>query len=87
MKQTIFVCFIVSFCFLKKGGEIRNNTEIRIAIIKAKLKHYQVAKELGIHKYSLSRKLRYELSSKEKQKILNAILKLKNNNSSKGEEQ
>ena len=27
-----------------------------------------------------------ELSSKEKQKILNAILKLKNNNSSKGEE-
>ena len=60
--------------------------EIRIAIIKAKLKHYQVAKELGIHKYSLSRKLRYELSSKEKQKILNAILKLKNNNSSKGEE-
>lgn len=74
----VFYCF---FLFSqKKGGEIRNNIEVRIAIIEAELKHYQVAKKLRIHKYSLSRKLRYELSEKEKDRILKAIEELKKEN-------
>ena len=66
------------FVFSKKGGEIRNNIDIRVAILESKLKHYEIAKELGIHEFAFSRKLRYELSEEEKQKILRVIEKLKN---------
>ena len=58
----------------------RNNQEIRIAIVKANLKYYQVADKIGIQKQNFSRKLRFELSTKEKEKVLNAIEELKNNN-------
>jgi len=69
-------CFL---CF-QKGGKIRNNIEVRIAMIKANIKHYQVAEKLGIAEHNFSRKLRYELSKKEKDRVLQAIKELKGGN-------
>ena len=78
MKQTLILCvLLLLFVFSKKGGEIRKNIDIRVAILEAKLKHYEIAEELGIHEFAFSRKLRYELTADEKQKILNVIEKLK----------
>ena len=54
-----------------------NNQEIRIAIIKANLKYYEVADKLGILEHNFSRKLRYELSEKEKARVLQVIEELK----------
>lgn len=54
-----------------------NNQDIRIAILQANLKHYQIANKLGIQEESFSRKLRYELAESEKFKVLNAIEELK----------
>lgn len=56
-----------------------NNIEIRIAILQAGLKNWQVANKLGIYEESFSRKLRYELSKEEKQRVLQAIKELKEN--------
>ena len=57
-----------------------NNLEIRLAICKAGLFHYQVAEALGMHETSFTRKLRKELPDDEKTKILEVIDRL-----SKGE--
>lgn len=48
-------------------------------MLEAGLKMYQVAEKLGIVDVSLSRKLRYEMSGSEKQKVLQAIEELKKN--------
>jgi len=56
-----------------------SNEEIRIAIIKANIKQYEVAKQLGVTEAFFSRKLRYEMTQEEKDKILQAIEELKNN--------
>lgn len=50
-----------------------NNTEIREAIFRANVRYWQVAAVLGIHEGSLSRILRRELPSEEKEKIIAAI--------------
>lgn len=49
------------------------NKEIREKIENGKIRYWQVAYELGITDSMFSRKLRIELSDKEKQKILNII--------------
>ena len=49
-------------------------------MLESKLKHYEIAKELGIHEFAFSRKLRYELSEEEKEKILKTIKKLQSKN-------
>jgi len=49
------------------------NLEIREAIEKKRLKHYEVAQSLGISPYTLSVWLRTELSAEQKKKILKAI--------------
>ena len=49
-------------------------------MLKANLKIKQVSKKLNIARQSLSRKLRYELSKKEKDRILKAIEELKREN-------
>ena len=54
-----------------------SNEQIRIAIIQADLKYYQVANKLGIAEHNFSRKLRYELSEEEKARVLKAIEQLK----------
>ena len=55
-----------------------NNVEIRVAILEANIKYYEIANKLGIHKVSFSRKLRNELSKEEKNRVLQAIEELKN---------
>lgn len=52
------------------------NQEIRIEMIKANIKQYELAEYMGIAKQNLSRKLRYELSDTERARVLNAISEL-----------
>lgn len=49
------------------------NMEIRVAIMKANLKYWQVAKALGMLDSNFSRLLRKRLTKDEKTKILSAI--------------
>lgn len=49
------------------------NSEIRVKILTTGVKQWQIAEKMGIADTSLSRKLRYELSEKEKIKILAII--------------
>jgi len=53
------------------------NQDIRIAIIQANLKYYEIAHKLGIFEQNFSKKLRYELSKEEKEKLLKIIEELK----------
>lgn len=53
------------------------NRDIRTAALKAGVKNWQIADKLGIHEGTFSRKLRYELNSEEKSKIINIIEELK----------
>ena len=67
------------FCLLyMKGVEIMNNIDIRIEMLKGNLTITKLAKQLKITRPSLSRKLRYTLSNKEKTRVLQAIEELKN---------
>lgn len=54
-----------------------NNQEIRKAARDAGVKLWQVAYAMGMSDASFSRKLRLELTGPEKEKILEAIQKLK----------
>lgn len=56
------------------------NQDIREAIYKANLRNWQVAAALGISEGNFCRKLRFELPSSEKSKILDAISELDNKN-------
>jgi predicted XRE-type DNA-binding protein len=49
------------------------NDDITIACIKNHVYKYEIAQKLGVTDTTLSRKLRLELSKKEKEKILNII--------------
>lgn len=53
-----------------------NNFEIRQALKKNRLYNYELAAALGISEFCLSRKLRNELGSDEKKKIMDAIERL-----------
>lgn len=53
-----------------------NNLEVREAIKRARLFGYEVAAALGMSETSFSRKLRQELSSEEKVRVLATIDKL-----------
>jgi predicted XRE-type DNA-binding protein len=50
-----------------------NNIEIRVALLEAGMKKWELADRLGIPDSSLSRKLRKEIQGDEKQKILELI--------------
>lgn len=54
-----------------------NNLDIRKAIEESEFKYWQVANKLGITDGNFSRLLRVELQVEDKQKILKAIEKLK----------
>lgn len=54
-----------------------NNKEIRAAISDAKLKYWQVADALSMSDGAFSRKLRKELTAEEKETVLQAIRRLK----------
>ncbi len=53
-----------------------NNFEIRQAMKENRLYNYEVAADLGVSEFTLSRKLRNELGQEEKEKILEVIEKL-----------
>ena len=59
----------------EERGEKMKNIEIRMALMKAGIKNYQLAELLGITETSLSRKLRNELPEDEKERILAIIMK------------
>lgn len=50
-----------------------NNVSIRIALISAGMRNYQLAEALGISEFTLSRKLRDELPQEEKERMLKII--------------
>ena len=50
------------------------NTEIRVAMVRAGLKHYQVAEAMGVADESFSRWLRHELPE-DRQKQIMAVIK------------
>lgn len=52
------------------------NCDIRAAMAKSDLRHYQIAAALGISESRYSSKLRKELSGEEKSKIFEAIEQL-----------
>lgn len=49
------------------------NKDIRMALFETGVKQWEVADILGVQDTSISRKLRHELPSEEKESILNAI--------------
>lgn len=53
------------------------NIDIRQAIEDKRLKHWEVAKALGVHETTLSRWLRYDLDKDKKDRILTAIQGIK----------
>lgn len=57
-----------------------NNLDIRIAIRDSRFKQYEIVNRLNITETSLCRKLRNELPKDEKEKIIQAIKELKEEN-------
>ena len=53
------------------------NLEIRQMLFAKNLKHWQVAKQLGISEGTFSRWLRYEMEPERKQLVVKAIKKLR----------
>ena len=54
------------------------NLEIRLMLAEKKVKHYELAKELGMADTTLSGKLRFELPPSKKQEMIDAINRLSN---------
>ncbi|MBQ6173474.1 MAG: hypothetical protein IJK28_02495 [Clostridia bacterium] len=50
-----------------------HNSKVRIALIEAGMKHFQLARLLGMHEQALSRKLREELPPDEQDRIVELI--------------
>lgn len=53
------------------------NLEIRVLLEKSRIRHFELAKELGIADTTLSKRLRYEVTPKQKQEIIEAIERIK----------
>ena len=49
------------------------NKSIRIALMENNMKQYELAELMGIHDFSLSRKLRHELPADEQRRIVTLI--------------
>lgn len=49
------------------------NKAVRIALMECNMKQYELAELMGIHDFSLSRKLRHELPPDEQIRIVNLI--------------
>lgn len=56
------------------------NNDIRSALKMAKIPIWACAAEIGVHENTLLRKLRFELSDKEKMPIFEAIERIKSEN-------
>lgn len=58
----------------------RKNKDIRKALIEADMTQTELAKLIGIHRFSMSRKLHYTLSDKEKDRLMRIIKEYKKEN-------
>lgn len=56
---------------------VARNQEIREAIAKRRLRHYEVADALHISEYTLSRWLHSEMDAEKKKRILDAVNAIK----------
>lgn len=65
-----------------KGGYVVNNTnlDIRKQMKENNIRQWQVAEQMGISEFTLSRKLRKELPQEQKDQLLEAVEKLKGEN-------
>lgn len=63
-----------------------NNQDIRQALVEAGFKHRELAEALGIYEGNLSRKLRRELPSEQKEHIFRTIERMKEYRSERGEQ-
>lgn len=63
-----------------------NNQDIRQALVEAGFKHWELAEALGIYEGNLSRKLRRELPSEQKEHIFRTIERMKEHRSERGEQ-
>ena len=54
----------------------QNNFDVKVALIKAGVKQYEVARALGISEYTLCRWLRNELVPERKETILATIQRI-----------
>lgn len=53
----------------------RANKRIRMAVVDAGITYTDLAETIGITRYTLSTKMRYELSDSEQDKIIEAVRK------------
>ena len=60
-----------------------NNKKIRIAMLDAEIKQWQLANLMGIHEGSLSRKMRRELPEEEQDRIVKLIKEAETNGADK----
>ena len=61
----------------------RNNVKIKVAMLKADMKQWELARLMGIHEGSLSRKMRDELPEEEQEKIVKLIEEAESNGADK----
>lgn len=54
-------------------GENMANEEIRELLRKKRIRHYEVAEQLGISEYTFCKYLRNELTDEKKKLVINAI--------------
>lgn len=72
--------------FLRKGVSLVENKDIRQALVEAGFKHWELAEALGIYEGNLSRKLRRELPSEQKEHIFRTIERMKEHRSERSEQ-
>ena len=63
-----------------------DNQDIRQALVEAGFKHWELAEALGIYEGNLSRKLRRELPSEQKELIFRTIERMKEHRSERSEQ-
>lgn len=72
--------------FLREGVSLVENKDIRQALVEAGFKHWELAEALGIYEGNLSRKLRRELPSEQKEHIFRTIERMKEYRSERSEQ-
>jgi len=72
--------------FLRKEVDLMQNRDIRQALTEAGFKHWELAEALGIYEGNLSRKLRRELPSEQKEHIFRTIERMKEYRSERSEQ-
>lgn len=72
----LLIKIICAYIGKVKGGFHMNGKEIKALIKKKRLFQWEVAEELHINEFTLSRWLRGSISKKQEEEILNAIERL-----------